>query len=566
MECMEIRRFLRILLSRKWVVILTTEAALLIAALVSFRMTPIYTATATVRVAQTAGVVSFQDLNYADRIMQTYVHLLTSHPFLEAAAGRLHLNMSADQLGGMVKVDAVPTTELITINASSKDPQQAAAIANVLGALLVEQGQKLYSGQGQSASAVLQQQLTAAQAQLERDRALLAASSATPAPGTPASAAQADLSARIDAEQRTYATLLDQYDKARIDEALTANSVSLVDPASPPSAPSKPRIPLNTALGTLLGLLGGIGLALVLESMNPTIHSAGDLQAITDAPVMGRVPAYASRGLQKDKLILERKGAAYSAPAEAFRRLSGSLTSLASRKGYRQLLITSVEPRAGKSTVVANLGVAMAQAGKRVILVDADLRNPSLHTLLGMKNGSGLSELVRSPALLSRALVDTKIPGLRLLRAGSVDPNPGQILSAPTLPEIMRKLAGAADFVLWDSPPAGMAADASLLAPLADGVLLVAAQDQTSTQGIDRAVDDLDQAGAQFLGLIYNRASEDGGSYYHRPVESFRSNGHLEPHTRTRPRRPVPSWHGSPTGSGQGNGAPVDAGDQDLAL
>ena len=224
---MEIRRYLQILDSRKWVVILTTLVTLVVVTLGSFRMTRIYSASALVRIA--AGLnstVSYADLNYTERLMQTYVQLLKSRPFLEEVSKRLNLHVRLEVLAGAIKVEALTNTELIKISAESTSPQQAAAIANALGDLLVEQGQKMYYGQGKSAREILQEQVTVLEDQLRQDRALLVKLTASmQSPDQNPDTSLQDLTAKIRSEEQTYAMLLTQYDKARVDEAMRANSI-----------------------------------------------------------------------------------------------------------------------------------------------------------------------------------------------------------------------------------------------------------------------------------------------------------------------------------------------------
>ena len=170
---MEIRHYARILNHRKMVVLLTAILTVAVVAFGSYQMAPIYSASSLLRVAQPASdVVSYSDLDYGLRLIETYVQVLKSRPFLEETSNRLGL--PASDLAGLIRVEAIPSTELIRISVNNRDPRQAAAIANTLGDLLIEQGQKIYTGEGKDARQILLDQLAVVEAQLAEDRANLA--------------------------------------------------------------------------------------------------------------------------------------------------------------------------------------------------------------------------------------------------------------------------------------------------------------------------------------------------------------------------------------------------------
>ena len=514
---MEIRRYIQILDRRKWVIILTTIVTLAVVTLGSFRMTRIYSATALVRVvAGLNSTVSYSDLNYTERLMQTYVQLLKSRPFLEEVSKRLDLHVRPEDLAGMIKVEALTDTELIKISVESASPQQAAAIANTLGALLVEQGQKMYYGQGKSAREILQEQVTVLEDQLRQDRALLATlSGSTPSSDQSQGPSIQDLTAKISSEEQTYAMLLSQYDKARVDEAMRANSIGIVEPAIVPGAPSKPNIKLNIALGALVGLMGGIGLTFLFENLSPSIDLADDLEAIAGAPLLGRIPNLQIRDGAWQETISLNNGDVKPLTGEAFRVLAASTLALMSDGHLKTVLISSAEPRAGKSTVLANLAVAMAETGLQVVVVDGDLHRPCVHQMFGLVKEPGLSDVILDPSQLATALQQTKMKRIRAIAAGSMQPDPGVLLNAPAISEIISKLAEEADVVLWDSPPIQAAADAALLAPIVDGVVLIVKRAQTERNEFQAACQQLADVKAKLVGIIVNRTGKDSRYYYY---------------------------------------------------
>ncbi len=516
---MEIQRYLHILKSRKWIVIVTMIVTLAVVTLGSISMTPAYSTSALVRVATGFPyAVTYTDLTYAERLIQTYVQLLKSRPFMEEVITRLNLQVRPDALADTIKVEALPDTELIKISADSASPQQAAAIANTLAALLVEQGQQMYYGQGKSAREILQEQVTAVDEQLRQDRALLASLDAsTPSPDQNQGVSRQDLTTKINAEEQTYAMLLSQYDKTRVDEAMRANSVSIVEPAIEPKAPSKPNIKLNIVLGALVGLMGGIGLAFLFENLSPMLHSRDDLERTSGAPVLGQIPYFEIQAGTQQTTILLNDGNAQSPAADSFRVLGASTLALMSKAHLKTILITSAEPEVGKSTIVANLAAALAEAGRHVIVVDGDLRHPCLHQIFGTAVEPGLSDLLHDPSRLDLAMQPTQIKYVRAIAGGSARFRSSELLNTPVVSKIMRQLAKDADIVLWDSPPLLAAADAALLAPMADGVVLIVERTQTRREVVQAACQQLVEVEAKLFGLIVNRAERDGRYNYYCP-------------------------------------------------
>jgi capsular polysaccharide biosynthesis protein len=239
------------------------------ATLLSFLMPPTYRSSTTLRVVASAqtGSVDSVDYRYADRLMNTYVAILGSRPIFEEVTQRLGLGYSPGHLSTKVSVEALPETELMRISVEDGDPSRARDIANALAALLVERSESLYSGGGKSAREILEEQLATLETDLQERRATLYDLMDNPSADYGTIDA---LNARIMLEEETYAMLLRQYEQARLAEAMRAGSITVVEPAIQAGRPTSPNKTLYLALGALVGLGAGAGLAFLLENLRAT--------------------------------------------------------------------------------------------------------------------------------------------------------------------------------------------------------------------------------------------------------------------------------------------------------
>lgn len=202
--------------------------------------------------------------------------------------------------------------------------------------------------------------------------------------------------------------------------------------------------------------------------------------------------------------------------AEAFRTLRTNLEFSNLDKSLRSILVTSASAEEGKSTTLANLAVTIAQSGKRVVLVDADLRRPTQHTIFGLKSIPGLTDMVRDDSLLANPPTqDTGVQNLKVLTSGQQPPNPAEILGSKRLSEILAALLENADMVLFDAPPLLAVTDAAVLASRVDGVLLVVSAGKTKRENARKAQSQLEKINARVIGAVLNNASPDSGAQYY---------------------------------------------------
>jgi receptor protein-tyrosine kinase len=280
--------------------------------------------------------------------------------------------------------------------------------------------------------------------------------------------------------------------------------------ASVPGAPVVPKTFRNVALGLGLGLLLGIGLAVLRDLLDNTVKDRETLESITGAPIVGMIPLDKERR-DKPPISFDRDN---SAIAEAFRKLRTNLQFLSIDNPPRVLVVTSSMPSEGKSTTAINIALALAEAEHNVLLVDGDMRRPMLHKYLDLVGPVGFSTVLSGRASLSEALQKTTYPGLTVLTSGAIPPNPSELLGSLTAQKLLSEMRAQFDYVIVDSTPLLAVTDAALLAAGADGVLIVARFGQTKRDQIAHAIDNLAGVGASVLGAVLAVTPTRGGSSY----------------------------------------------------
>ncbi len=283
--------------------------------------------------------------------------------------------------------------------------------------------------------------------------------------------------------------------------------------AQQPGAPVRPKKAYDIILGALFGLFVGICLALLQEFLDDRINTVEDATRILALPSLGNVPALSAADA---RLLPQMKG--LDPASESYRILRTNIQFVTVDTPLRTLLVTSSSPGEGKTTTAANLAFAMVMDGKRVILVDTDLRRPSLHKLLELPTMPGVTDVLLERAALDDALLThAELPFLSILTAGSTPPNPSDLLNSRRFRTLVGELAGRADMVIFDSPPVTAASDASILGSQMDGVILVLENGSTRKAAARHSLELLRNGRATILGVMYNkmRAIHGGGYYYY---------------------------------------------------
>jgi len=344
----------------------------------------------------------------------------------------------------------------------------------------------------------------------------------------------------VDVNKKLYAMLKEKLEEARITEAQKIGDISVIDPAVMPRSPISTNRIMGIIISALMGIILGIAFAFIFETLDTSIGTIEDVENTLKLPVLGMVPAIEQEMDTKKGIISTLKSKFFPAPkndaqerfihlishykpksisAESFRNIRTNLKLDASKK---TIIVTSSNPKEGKTTVVTNLGVVMAQMGMKVLLVSADLRRPALAKIFGVKKEPGFNELLTGAANLDEALksitdimlgeiqideIISRPPGLEniwLLPSGRIPANPAEILELKGIPGLIEELKRRFDIIIFDSPPVLPVTDASLLAPRMDCAVIVYEIGRTSREALLRTKVQLETVGAKISGIILN--------------------------------------------------------------
>jgi len=340
------------------------------------------------------------------------------------------------------------------------------------------------------------------------------------------------LKREAEANKTLYDGMLTKLKEANIAGALKSSNIRVVDPAMVPSTPTRPAKARNIALAFIVGLVGGIGLALLREYLDNTVKTPDDIETLSRLPSLAVVPAFSEsngngrRGLLKgvssngyDKRIeLVAQHLPKSQMSEAFRALRTALLLSQADHPPQVILVTSALPREGKTTAAANLAVTLAQLGDSTLLIDADLRKPGVGRLLNMTDGkyAGLSSYLAGVSSLDLVTVPhPSIPNLAAIPTGPLPPNPADLLSSHKLADAIAELRSKFKFIVIDSPPIMAATDAVILSVQVDGVLLVVRSGETPKEAFTRTRDLLISVKCRMLGVVLNAVDSNAPDYYY---------------------------------------------------
>lgn len=494
---MTLRDYLSVLRRRLWTVALICLLVAGAALAASSLQTPVYEATT--RVLLGANQTTVDSGNFGQYIdasrVQTEIQVLLGKP----VADLVHAELGT--VPG-IKASAVAGTAVIELTARSSDPAVAADVANTYAKSYIAFRQKQFveavttqTREYARQIAVLSAQITAVEA---RPRS----------PGEPPPQEVDSLRA----EQALFRVKLQQLDSA---ERLSGAVAGVINPATPAATPISPTTTRNVLLGIFVGLVLGIGVALLFEHLDDSINTKDDVERTApELTVLGIIPLIAGWRERSEARVIAATDPT-SAAAEAYRALRTSIHFKSLDRSLRVVQVTSPIASEGKTTTLANLAITFSQAGLQVIAVCCDLRRPRLHEFFDLPNDIGFTSVLLGQVPLTSAL--QSVPGtarLRVLASGPILSNPSELLSSSRTTDLLAELAGEADIVLVDCPPVLPVTDAAVLATKVDGTLVVASAGSTTHKELTRVLEVLGQVDASVLGVVLNGGATETSYAY----------------------------------------------------
>ncbi len=304
----------------------------------------------------------------------------------------------------------------------------------------------------------------------------------------------------VDTNRTLYDGLLQRYKEIGVAGGLSNNNISIIDTAKPPRFATKPSLRKNLVTSALLGIILGIGLAFLIEMLDESIRSVQDVERKLGLPLLGSIPK-----LEKGTTPAEAIADLRSPFAEAYYSVQTALQFSTEQGIPRSLAVLSARPSEGKTTSATAIARNLARLGTRVLLIDSDLRNPSLHRVMGVENSAGLSNYLSSNAGLEHFVKESTQPNLYLMPSGPLPPNPAQLLAGARLVELLKDAGSVFDIVVFDAPPIMGLADAPLLASRVGGVVLVVESGRTGRKVVKAAIRRLKMGNARILGVLLTK-------------------------------------------------------------
>lgn len=316
------------------------------------------------------------------------------------------------------------------------------------------------------------------------------------------------LQREADTNRTLYDGLLQRYKEISVIGGIATNGLSIVDPANLPSAPYSPRLLLNMALAVLGGLVLGFGAAIGLEYLDNTIKTPDQMEALLGIPVLGLIPVLPSD--QSVQAVLEDP---HSAVSEAYRSARTALQFSTDRGVPKNFVVTSARPSEGKTTTVTTLARMFGQIGMKILIIDADLRNPSMHKIIGVDNLNGLSNYLTGASDAEAIIRESGVHNVSLISSGPIPPNPAELLSSPKMLTLLTELRDVFDLIIVDSAPVMGLADALLLSSVSDGTLIVCSAGETPVETVKAATKRLAMTNSQMLGGILTKFNSQKAGY-----------------------------------------------------
>ena len=404
---------------------------------------------------------------------------------------------SMQKLRGSLSVSVLPNTQIINVSVTDTNPAIAVKIAGTIG----EEFKKYIQGIQTERFANSEDSVITQIEGLKADRDKL----------DPKSVEWTQLNNQVTLAQNSLAAV-------QLSKAQSSTNVIVIENPEMPTSPISPRTLLNVILAAIVGILLGTGGVFLVEYLDDSIKNPDEVRLRYHLPVLGLIATHTTTDNKPITLDQPRNPI-----SEAFRALRTNIQYTSVDHPVYTLLVTSATPQDGKTTISTNLAIALAQGGKKVVIIDADMRRPKLHQRLNLQNRTGLSNLFVNPlSYIASATQSTPVENLSVITSGGIPPNPAELLSSKKMAQILEKLHETFDVVLIDTPPVLSVTDAVALSTMVDGVLVVAKPGSTKSAAFKQALEALQRVNANILGAVMNdiepRNSRYG--YYYRQYYS----------------------------------------------
>lgn len=493
-----------------WLIVAATLVATISSYLATRQQPPIYQTRTTVMIGNSINNPNPTSYDYyqSQQLATTYADIVKRDNVRQATMAALGLKFLPEY-----NARTVPNTQLVEITVTDTDPARAQAVAKELANQLIAISPSGQNSESQKRQAFISSQLNeledkikATQSEITRKQEELA--------GLFSARQIADAQTQIAALQNKLATLQTNYAALLANTQQGArNAISTLEDAALPSRPIGPNKSATILLAAAIGFILAAAAAYLLEYLDDTMKNPEDVEKALGLTTLGAVPTLKIE--DGNELIVASQN--QSPVSEAYRVLRTNLQFAAVGHSLDTLMVTSPGPGEGKSMTAGNLAAALAQSGRRVILVDGDLHRPRQHRVFGLRNNTGVTTALIADLAgsLDDILQDTVVPGLRVLTSGPLPPNAAELLGSVRMRELLADLHTRAEVVVIDSPPVTALSDAAVLATQTDGVLLVLDAGKTRREVAKRATDALGRVHARVIGVLLNRMPARGAGYYY---------------------------------------------------
>lgn len=510
-ESFELYRYWQILWRHKWVILLAVIVVFTGTVVFTSRQSPVYMASSKVLISPPAylypysgtgqllasqGLPYSQDLPYYINYLENYKVWLTGADMMDKIREEVKsLYPKSEQMPFSMSVSTIPDTSIFNIAIEAGDPELCKVAANASAQVLMRENERTFAIGLETASELIEKQILSPLEELSRLRG------DSESPG-------------IDS-----GTTDDKEPESQLWQASQLNNVRIMDYARTPGFPIRPNKKQNAALGLLVGIFLGGGLAFFLEYMDTSIRTIEDIEKYLSWSVLAIIPRFEqtikgkTSGSEIQPVVSKFSK---SASAEAYRTLRTNIQLANLDNPPKFLVITSAVPLEGKSTTAINLAVVLAKKEGKVLLVDADLRKPTIHKILHLDNSSGLADLIVNNSELAASVKQSKdIDNLWILTSGSVPSNPSELLGSSRMKTLVEQMKKEYEYVILDTPPLISVSDSAILASQADGIIMVIRPGKVKGEIGRRTKELLERIGTPVLGCVFNGIEPSHRNYYY---------------------------------------------------